>query len=741
MPVTVEKDVLKSMLVSNKLTTTLTTYSSVKGTYTEPYINDDNSTYKIAPITTEPLDLDSNGVFDKDSYCLTTTKTITYSYSSQLGATLLATGTQTLGYASKATTNKDSNYTYKVMGTTSGTAMTDVVLYAYFNTAAKNNWNGVCTGIDTSALISGGYTPKIYYTTSSAPNLLTDTTNSWLTYSNSVSKENIKGIAIKLNTASGSAATVPADSTVYALINMTSPSEPSGKYTYATGFVDWNPTVTSSVTGVSTNEATVEIIEDDIVAAPTEYTLTTSITNGTITPTTGTVAAGSTQTVTFTPNSGYYVSSVKVDDVEQIGNIINNSVAFPNVAANHTVVVTCSKYYSVTTSKTGSGTVTVSDTQLKSGASKTITYEPSTGYYVSSVKVDGTTINLTNYPDSYTFSNITANHTVVVVFTKYLTVAATVTGGTITPTSSTVKSGGSQTVTYAPTDSSYYLDSVTVNGSSVSTTSYADSYTFSNITSNQTISVVYKKYVSITTAATNGTITSSLTKQKQPLTTTITYTPQNTAAYYLASVKVNGSAVSTTTYASTYKFSAVTSDQSIEVEYAPYYTVAASITHGTISGSSTTLKAGDTAKITYSADEGYYISSIKVDGSVVSLTTYASAYTFSSVSANHTIEVVCTKYLSVNTNVSNGIITDTDSAIKSGSSKTVTYSPKNSSYYLLSVQVNGAAVSTSTYASSYTFSNITSNQTIEVTYAPYSGIQTSVTGGYNYAILRLSYFW
>lgn len=54
------------------------------------------------------------------------------------------------------------------------------------------------------------------------------------------------------------------------------------------------------------------------------------------------------------------------------------------------------------------------------GSSQTFTYTPVYGYRISSVVVDGSAVSLTDYPNSYTFSNIVANHTIAVYATSSL---------------------------------------------------------------------------------------------------------------------------------------------------------------------------------------------------------------------------------------------------------------------------------------------------------------------------------
>ena len=71
------------------------------------------------------------------------------------------------------------------------------------------------------------------------------------------------------------------------------------------------------------------------------------------------------------------------------------------------------------------------------------------------------------------------------------TITVTVTGGTASPSGSVqVEDGKDQTITFAP-NAGYVLGSVTVDGASASLT--GNSYTFTNVTSDHSISVVYQK--------------------------------------------------------------------------------------------------------------------------------------------------------------------------------------------------------------------------------------------------------
>jgi hypothetical protein len=70
--------------------------------------------------------------------------------------------------------------------------------------------------------------------------------------------------------------------------------------------------------------------------------------------------------------------------------------------------------YSIKTEVIG-GTIT-GDKTVNEGEDVTISYSPKTGYHLSSITVDGASVSTTTYADSYTFTNVTAGHTIAVVY-------------------------------------------------------------------------------------------------------------------------------------------------------------------------------------------------------------------------------------------------------------------------------------------------------------------------------------
>ena len=145
--------------------------------------------------------------------------------------------------------------------------------------------------------------------------------------------------------------------------------------------------------------------------------------SGSISPSgTISVAAGSNQTITFTPDSGYYVSSVVVDG--QSVSWTGNSYTFTNVTANHTIIVTFAKssggssttYYTID-AEAGQGGEISPDGRVRvaRGSDKTFTITPDKGYRIADVLVDGRSIGIVS---RYTFENVRRDHTIEAVFQK-----------------------------------------------------------------------------------------------------------------------------------------------------------------------------------------------------------------------------------------------------------------------------------------------------------------------------------
>ena len=219
------------------------------------------------------------------------------------------------------------------------------------------------------------------------------------------------------------------------------------------------------------------------------------------------VNPGQTATLNITADDGYKIAEVKVDGTSQDA---ANTVTFSNVNADHTVEVTFEplKKYTVTVEKdknsTGDGTVDKLGTNtVTEGDTFTFTAKPNDNKTTVKVTVDGDELDPTSSTANgniYTISNINGNKKVIVTFTKE-THSVTVNikkedkaDGTVSYENEIIASGhqisvvhnGSVTLTVTPSSgSSVDVSNATDNGNGT--------YTISSVTSNETVTVTFRK--------------------------------------------------------------------------------------------------------------------------------------------------------------------------------------------------------------------------------------------------------
>ena len=339
----------------------------------------------------------------------------------------------------------------------------------------------------------------------------------------------------------------------------------------------------------------------------------------------------------------YHIQALLVDGTS-VGAV--TTYTFTDLSADHTieaVLVRNNPYLiTVTVNDTNAGSVipTVENPTNRWQCGDDATYEiiPNEGYHIVNVEVDGQDQGpITSYP----FVSIHEAHTITANFainTYTLTVNAN-TGVTIEPLAGDTVVEFGTSVTYNFTaDSCHEISDVTLDGESLGA---IDSYTFDSVNDNHVLMVnaVVKTYTITATAGEGGSITPA-----GDVTVTCdgtqSFSITAAAGYYVEDVLVDGASVGAV---NNYVFSGVTEDHTIEVTFHAYdsltYTISASAgDNGTITpaGDSTVLH-GASVTYVFTADEYYTIDSVIVDGNV--LPTPVRSYTFSNVTADHTIRV------------------------------------------------------------------------------------------------------
>ena len=122
---------------------------------------------------------------------------------------------------------------------------------------------------------------------------------------------------------------------------------------------------------------------------------------------------GTSQTFTITPSAGYTTASVLVDGVS-VGAV--SSYTFTNVTANHTIAATFGRHHRLhicSTARRGGSIRPSGMLSLAEGRNKMFIITPAVHHEIADVKVDNTSIGPVS---SYTFTDVTANHTISATF-------------------------------------------------------------------------------------------------------------------------------------------------------------------------------------------------------------------------------------------------------------------------------------------------------------------------------------
>jgi hypothetical protein len=375
------------------------------------------------------------------------------------------------------------------------------------------------------------------------------------------------------------------------------------------------------------------VVADHTIAATfavNTYTiLAASGSNGAVTPA-GAIPVnyGASLTITIAPDVGYRVADVVVDGVS-VGSVA--SYPFTGVTAGHSIYAVFAPFFRTITAAAGpNGTITPSGAvSIPTGSDATFAIIPSTGYHVSNVTVDGIQMGAIS---TYTFSAVTADHSIAAAFTvnTYAIFSSAGPHGRVLPSGSTVVShGGSQSLAIIPDAGAHIVD-VLVDGMSAGPVT---SYTFDAVTGPHTISALFEVNVYRVTAsagAHGGIAPGSDIKVSHGDAVSVLMIPET--GYHVDSVEIDGIPVGAV---SAYTFSGVTSDHALSVTFAPNAYTLTSITgvNGAITPSAM-VSYGDSHTFLITPDPGFHVAYLLVDGAFLAA---ATTYSFTNVSSDHWI--------------------------------------------------------------------------------------------------------
>lgn len=369
-------------------------------------------------------------------------------------------------------------------------------------------------------------------------------------------------------------------------------------------------------------------------------------------------------------------------------------------------------------STTGGQCLPTGNITVKMGVSRTIQITPDVDYYTTDVKVDGKSVGALT---SYTFDNITSDHTLYAIFTKippeqYDITASATAGGSINP-SGTVKVTEGNDITFSlSADDGFMIDDVKVDGTSVGN---LDSYTFKNIDAGHVINAEFKEippnqYMINSKAETGGTITPS----GQILVTegdSLTFSIEADELSQIKAVFVDGEYVGIVW---SYTFENISSNHEITATFksTAFRITAVSGSNGTVTPSGgVSVPAGESQLFVFTPDSGYHVESVFIDGTPHGKLV---EYEFVDVRANHNLEVNFAPGEEVvhvihSTASSGGTISPLGRiSVEDGSDSEFVILPKFG-FKIQDVLVDNVTVGS---VENYTFTNVTKNHSLSATF-------------------------
>jgi hypothetical protein len=437
----------------------------------------------------------------------------------------------------------------------------------------------------------------------------------------------------------------------------------------------------------------------DVIFAINTYNLTVNVgAHGSSNQTTEMVAWGSSVGFLFTPNTGYHVSAVLVNG-SSVGTASTLKVL---VEGPTTVDVSFAiNTYSLTVSVGTNGVSNQSSEIVAWGSSVGFLFTPDTGYHVSDVLVNGSSVG----PVTTLTALVEGSTTVDVSFainTYSLTVNVGANGAS-NQTTETVDWGTLVGFLFTP-DDGYHISDVLVNGSSVGTVSTLEVLVEGPTTVN--VSFAINVYSLIVNVGANGASNQTTETVDWGSNVGFLFTPNS--GYHISDVSVNGTSVGAVSTLSVL----VKGPTSVNVTFSiNTYSLTVNVgAHGVSNQSSTTVDWGTLVGFIFTPNIGYHISDVKVNGTSVGTTSTLSVL----VEGPTTIDVsfaINTYSLTVNVGA-NGASNQSSEMVVWGSSVGFLFTP-SVGYHVSDVLVNGSSVGAVTTLSEL----VEGSTTVDVSFA------------------------
>lgn len=469
-----------------------------------------------------------------------------------------------------------------------------------------------------------------------------------------------------------------------------------------------------NITGI-TKDYTVDVTFDVAYEVTATSNIDTAVSfEGEFTP-----VLGSTQAYIIRISDGYMVTTILVDGVEvipsDIYDVTNDCyvVEFNSITDNHTIDVTVVQTgYTITiTSNEGGHTNEIGSIVVDYASSRDIIITPDEHYHVVSIKLDGVDItdSLQLVDGAYTVAveNVVSDRTVDVVFELdfvYIELVINNTyGGYVVPSNSVTLRYGEDQSYEINVYEDYVLAEVRINDTDVvdletirlNLRKYL--YSFDNVTTDQKIEITYARarYYVQNTASSGGTVSNSqYVNYGEDYKCYIIPSDH----YQISSVMVNDTPIDIATLEQDeigyyLEFTNVSENYNIRASFElQRFTITVNIendTYGTVDYASNVVVYGNSMTFNISANEGYIIASVVVDGNAQN---NLNTYVFDYVTSDHTIDIKFAKSTyRVETHVTSGAATgyvEAPSSVAYGNDLVIMLYPA-SHYEISGLVING----------------------------------------------------
>ena len=474
------------------------------------------------------------------------------------------------------------------------------------------------------------------------------------------------------------------------------------------------------------------------------------------------VSKGTNKEFVFVPHYGYKIDKVEINGVNNTNAVKNGSYTFNNVQSAQSLMITFDRTdFNITIEQRSGGTIVASEKiSAMYSTRKTVDLIPSVGYDISKILIDGEESVSAKIYKRYEFT-MTRDFSVVIEL-EHLSyvISHTVSSGSGTGTismvgSGTVIHGNDRTFNITPATgyriSSVILGTEALTGAELEAVRALGKYTFHDVTEAKSITVGFENIVYKITVVTdgNGTVNNtSFNILSVPYDSDLTIQMVPYAGYLIKSINIDGTPIFGMTLDNAkntehYTLKGIQRSQTISITFEKITLhVSISTNGGGTVFSETEIKWKTDQVYEFRPEKGYYVKEVWVNGKRDQNAESNGFHVFEKIERDHSLYVAFAKTRFEITSIKDMGISreETIFTVEYGASRLIDLRPPMG-YLISSLKVNGKSDTSAMQAELFEFKNVTSDQTIQITFAKKSYIISikSMGGGPESSEITASY--